>query len=396
MTKPIRTPASRGGPTGVPVWIPEASNVKILSPVLAFFRREPVLVLAALAAAASCFFVPPDAEYLGYIDFRTLALLYCLMTVVAGLRGAGLFARLAHVLCRRAGSVRAMGTLLVLMSFVSSMLITNDVALLTFVPFAVVVLGLAGQQRELILIVVLQTVAANLGSILTPVGNPQNLYLYSCYGLGFGEFLGMTFPVWALSLVLILAACLLLPREKLDAFLGEEPGVDRRRVWLYLALFAVCLLTVLRLIGWPVMLGAVVLALLLLDRGTLLEADFLLLLTFAAFFVFAGNLARVEAVDALARRLIDGHELLAGIVTSQVISNVPAALLLSGFTENARALLLGVDLGGLGTPIASLASLISLKFYSHAEHAETGRYLLVFTAANVALLVILGAVQALL
>ncbi len=362
-----------------------------MATIRSFVRREPVLLIAALAALASCFFVPPDGSYWGYIDFRTLALLYCLMTVIAGLRGAGLFASMAHVLCVRAASVRSMGTLLVLMSFASSMLITNDVALLTFVPFTVVVLGLAGHQRELILVVVLQTVAANLGSMLTPVGNPQNLYLYSSYGLRFGAFLKVTFPIWALSLLLILAACLLLPKDGLDAFLGEEPQIDKRRLWLYAALFAVCLLVVLRVCDWPVMLAAVVLVLLVFDRGMLLKADFMLLLTFVAFFVFAGNLARVEAVDTLLRRLIAGHELLSGILTSQVISNVPAALLLSGFTDQADALILGVNIGGLGTPIASLASLISMKLYSHAEHARTGRYLAVFLIVNLVLLLILYA-----
>ena len=366
-----------------------------MATIRSFIRREPVLVIAALAAMISCFFVPPDNNYLGYIDFRTLALLYCLMTVIAGLRGAGLFAHLAHTLCEKAGSVRTMGCLLVLMSFVSSMLITNDVALLTFVPFAVVVLGMAGHRRELITVVVLQTVAANLGSMLTPVGNPQNLYLYSYYGLGFGEFLGVTFPVWALSLVMILFACLMLPKERLEAFLGEQPGIEKRSMWVYLALFAVCLLVVIRVCDWPVMLAIVIAALLIFDRGILLKADFILLLTFVAFFVFAGNLARVDAVNTLLRRLISGHEYLAGLLSSQVISNVPAALLLSGFTDNSRALLLGVNIGGLGTPIASLASLISMKLYSHSESAHTGRYLLVFTVVNIVFLLILSFVQSL-
>ena len=364
-----------------------------MAAIRSFIRREPVLVIAVLAALVSSIFVPPDRAYLGYIDFRTLALLYCLMTVIAGLRSAGVFANLAHALCVRAGTVRAMGALLVLMSFASSMLITNDVALLTFVPFAVVVLGMAGHQRELISVVVLQTVAANLGSMLTPVGNPQNLYLYSYYGLGFGEFLGVTFPLWLLSLVLILLACLLLPNRRLDAFLGEEPGIEKKRLWLYLALFAVCLLVVLRVFGWPVMLAVAVAALLIFDRGILLQADFMLLLTFVAFFVFAGSLARLDAVSTVLRRLISGHEYLAGLLSSQVISNVPAALLLSGFTDDARALIRGVNVGGLGTPIASLASLISMKFYSHSETAHTGRYLLVFSAVNVALLLILSLAQ---
>ena len=346
-----------------------------MSAIKSFIRREPVLLIASLAALVSCFFVPPDKAYGSYLDLRTLALLYCLMTVVAGLRQAGLFSRLAHRLCLRAGNLRAMGLLLVLLSFVSSMLITNDVALLTFVPFAVVVL---------------QTVAANLGSMLTPVGNPQNLYLYSRYDLSMGDFLRLTFPIWLLSLALILLGCLLLPKTRLELFLGEEPLLHKKELWLYGALFLWCLATVLRLLPWPVMLAGVLLILLILDRKTLLRADFLLLLTFVAFFVFSGNLARVPAVDSLLRRLLSGREYWTSLLASQVISNVPAALLLSGFTDKASALLLGVDVGGLGTPIASLASLIAMKLYSHSEHASTGRFLGFFTLVNVILLVLLS------
>ena len=367
-----------------------------MATIRSFVKREPVLLIAALAALVSCFLVPPDGRYIDYIDFRTLALLYCLMTVVAGLRQGGLFAHLAHVLCRRASSVRTMGVLLVLLCFFSSMIITNDVALLTFVPFAVVVLGMADRERDLIHIVVLQTVAANLGSMLTPVGNPQNLYLYSRYDLGLWDFFRITFPIWAASLALILAACLLLDKSRLSVFLGEKPGMEVRDLTFYGALFIVCLLVVARVVSWPAMLAVVVSAVLVRDRKMLLKADFMLLLTFVAFFFFAGNLARVEAVDALLRRLLAGREYLTALLTSQVISNVPAALLLSDFTDQSRALLLGVNIGGLGTPIASLASLISMKLYAHSDHARTGRYLLEFTVVNLVLLAALSLLQALL
>ena len=358
--------------------------------VLRFCRREPVLLISALAAAASCFFVPPDGAYIDYIDFRTLALLYCLMLVVAGLRNAGVFERLAHAVCARARSTRSMALLLILLSFFSSMLITNDVALLTFVPFAVVLLGMTGRRQDLILVVVGQTVAANLGSMLTPVGNPQNLYLYSYYHFRAGEFFGITAPVWGLSLLLTVALGLLLPRAGLNPFLGETPEMDRKRLWAYLGLFSLCLLTVFRLFPWPAMLLAVIAAVFVLDRKLLKSADYMLLLTFAAFFIFAGNLARLEAVDLLLRRLLAGREYLTALLTSQVISNVPAALLLSGFTDSGRELLLGVDVGGLGTPIASLASLISLKLYSRSQDAHTGKYLLIFILVNMALLLLLS------
>ena len=364
-----------------------------MATIRSFVRREPVLLIASLAALISCFFVSPDQTYLSYIDFRTLALLYCLMTVVAGLRQAGLFAHLAHTLCEKVDSVRAIGLLLVLLCFFSAMLITNDVALLTFVPFAVVVLGMADRKKDLIHIVVLQTVAANLGSMLTPVGNPQNLYLYSYYDLSFSDFIRATLPVWLLSLVLITGTCFLLSGAHLHIFLGEEPGMDMRSFLVYVALFVVCLLVVLRVLTWPVMLGIVVAVLLIFDRKILLKSDFMLLLTFVAFFVFSGNLARVSAVDRTLRSLLAGREYLTALLTSQVISNVPAALLLSGFTDQAHALLLGVNIGGLGTPIASLASLISMKLYSHSDHTHTGRYLLEFTVLNVALLLILSSVQ---
>ena len=208
-----------------------------MSRVRDFVKQELTLCIAFLAALVSCFFVPPDGAYWSYLDFRTLALLYCLMVVVAGLRHAGVFTVLAHRLCAKAGSVRRLGLMLVLLCFFSAMLITNDVALLTFVPFAVVVLGMAHQEKELIWVVVLQTVAANLGSVLTPVGNPQNLYLYSRYGLSMGDFLSATLPLWLLSLLAVLLLSLRLPRARVEVFLGEAPCLDKKGLGLYLALF---------------------------------------------------------------------------------------------------------------------------------------------------------------
>ena len=367
-----------------------------MNKVKSFLRREPVLVIATLAATVSCFFVPPDAAYLDYFDLRTLALLYSLMVVIAGLRKAGVFTSLANALCGRAKSTRAIGVMLVSLCFFSSMLITNDVALLTFVPFTVIVLGMAGRGQDLIRVIVLETVASNLGSMLTPVGNPQNLYLYSFYGLSPLDFLRATAPVWALSLVLVLGCCLFLPKAALTVGEVGKSKLGVPSLCTYGALFLVCLLTVLRVLPWPVMLGVLLVALLIFDRRTLLSADFMLLLTIVAFFIFAGNLARVDAVSDLLRRLLAGREYFVALASSQVISNVPAALLLSGFTENAKALLLGVNVGGLGTPIASLASLISLKLYSRTEHAKTGKFLLEFTVANLLLLAALSAAALLL
>ncbi len=364
-----------------------------MASVRTFIKREIVLTVSVLAAAVSCIFVPPDAGYLEYFDLRTLALLFCLMTVVAGLREAGVFDRLAFVLCRRAAGVRALGTLLILLSFFTSMLITNDVALLTFVPFAAVVLGLAGRREALLRVVVLQTAAANLGSMLTPVGNPQNLYLYSRYDMALPAFFRATLPLWAASLLMLLAACLLLPRRELENTAEEAPDWQPRRAAVHFVLFGLCLLTVLRVLAWYWMLAGVAAVLLVLDRRALLRADMPLLFTFAAFFVFSGNLGRIGAVDSFLRRALEGRVYLVALLTSQAVSNVPAALLLSGFTQDAEALLQGVNVGGLGTPVASLASLISMKLYFRTEDARPGRYLLEFTILNLALLLLLSLVR---
>ncbi len=356
---------------------------------LRFVKREPVLTAAALLALISCIFVPPDRLYLEYIDLRTLALLYCLMTVVAGFRQAGLFDWLAHLLCSRASDTRTLRLLLVLLCFFSSMLITNDVALLTFVPFTIIVLKVCHQEKDMILVVVLQTIAANLGSILTPVGNPQNLYLYAHYQFSFGRFLLTMLPVWLLSLGMLAACCFLSGHTALTISLGHDPTMNRRQLILWSILFMLCLLVVIRILPWPAMLAIVIAAGLLFDPKSLKRADLLLLLTFIAFFIFSGNIARIPAVNTWLRKVLQGREFAVALASSQVISNVPAALLLSGFTSQASAILMGVNIGGLGTPIASLASLISLKLYSRAEGSSSGRYLAVFTIANLAFMLFL-------
>jgi len=354
-----------------------------------FFKKEPVLCIAALAAIISCFFVPPDGEYIGYIDFKTLTLLYCLMAAVAGLTKAGVFTALAHSLCSRTHSARKLGIILVLLCFFSSMLITNDVALLTFVPFAVTVLGLAGEKRKVLAVVVMQTVAANLGSMLTPPGNPQNIHLFSYYNMSLGQFLSATAPVCLASLVILVIMLQGLKKGDVVVNFGEHPGLDKRLFAVSAALFALSLLVVLRVMAWYVLLPVFVIVMFIFDRKLLLKADFMLLLTFVCFFIFVGNMGRIEAVRSTLSSLVQGRELIVGALCSQVISNVPAAVLLSGFTENGRELLLGVNIGGLGTPVASLASLISLKLFSRVEGANTGRFMGAFLIVNFGLLAVL-------
>ena len=358
-----------------------------------WLKGEPVLAISAVLALASCLAIPPDGKYLSYVDGRVLALLYCLMAVVAGMEQAGAFRRMAAALVKRSGSGKGLCLVLVMLCFFSSMLVTNDVALITFVPFAVLVLAASGQGGLLPWVVSLQTVAANLGSMLTPVGNPQNLYLYSRYGFSAGDFFALTVPATLASLVVLVVLCLLTParRVTLTAQNEEGPMTARQRAQLILCgvLFCVCLASVFHLLPWPALLAVVIAALAVFDRKLVLGADFALLVTFVCFFVFAGNLARIPALQDFLASVMQGREMLVGAAASQVISNVPAAVLLSGFTENGAGLLMGVDLGGLGTPIASLASLISLKIYSRGPGANTGRYLAVFSVLNFGLLAVL-------
>ena len=351
--------------------------------IKAFLQKETVLCIAALCAVATMLLVPPDGEYLHYIDWRVLCLLLCLMAVVAGFKSLGAFDWLTYQLLRRIKSGRVLGVTLVLLPFFCSMLVTNDVALIVFVPFTLALLSGLGCERAMVPVIVLQTVAANLGSMATPVGNPQNLYLYAAYSLSAGEFFSVVLPLTALSLVALTVASIpVLPRALPEQRLREERISSAGKLGLYAALFVLCLLTVFRVVPYPVTTAVVVAALFLADRKLLKEIDFMLLLTFVCFFVVSENLGRVEAVRAFLQSLLSGSTLLTAVGASQVISNVPAAVLLSAFTEDWRALLAGVNIGGLGTPIASLASLITLKLYMRWPGARVGRFMVVFTVAN--------------
>lgn len=366
--------------------------------ILAFFKKETVLCVALILAAFSMFIVPPDRDYLGYIDFRTLAILFCLMCVMAGLQKIGVFNRIAKKLLNRAKSGSGLILTLVLLCFFFSMLITNDVALITFVPFTFIVLGMLGgefKERLLLPVVVLQTIAANLGSMLTPIGNPQNLYLYGRAGLSVGGFLLLMLPYTALSLALLVVFCLAQGRacprfSRLEDEPSQENSPDGKkavyRLWLYLALFLLCLFAVGHILPWQAVFFAVLVIIFAADRHILLKVDYSLLFTFVGFFVFIGNVGRIPAFRTFLQSIIVGREVYTAIIASQVISNVPAALLLSGFTENTAGLIVGTNLGGLGTLIASMASLISYKSVAKEAAERKGRYIALFTVANIGFL----------
>lgn len=361
----------------------------ILESFLTKIKKEPVLTVSAVCMLLSMLFVPPSPAYISYIDFRVLALMFCLMSVVAGLQHHGLFTWLAGRVLTGSMQRRTLFLLLILLSFFSSMLVTNDVALITFVPFAVLILSLAGEQKFMIFVIVMQTVAANLGSMATPVGNPQNLYLYSTFQLSAGEFFGAVLPYVILSLPLLAVSVLFCPRSELSVTLPDEDNsYNRRSIMVYLALFLLCLLSVFHVLHYGILLAIICIALLIMDRSLFRTMDYGLLLTFVCFFVFAGNIGAIDSIRIFLQGLLAGQPLVSSALASQVISNVPAAVLLSGFTENWKALLLGTDIGGLGTPIASLASLISFRLYMKTEGANGGKYLGFFTLVNVAAFVL--------
>ena len=363
--------------------------------MLNWLKREKVLAIALVLGAASMLLTPPDAGYLDYVDVRVLALLFCLMLLVKGFQSIGLFDWLTGRMFGRVAHLRRLCQMLVLLCFFSSMLITNDVALITFVPFAIMALRLCGQQRQTIRVVVLQTIAANLGSMATPIGNPQNLYLFSVSGMSVGAFFRAMLPLTLLSLGLILLVTLTFPREPVRmAIPDSQTAMPRRELIVYSVLFALNLLVVLRVLPWGAALVITVAGVLALKQARLLkQVDYALLLTFVGFFVFVGNLGRVESISIWLQTALEGRETLLAALMSQALSNVPASLLLSGFTQDYTALLAGVNIGGLGTLIASMASLISYKLYAAEPGAQKGRYFLVFTAYNFIGLAILLAFQ---
>ena len=368
-----------------------------------FIKKETVLTAAILLAVLSAVIVPPDKEYWGYIDFRTLSILFCLMTVMGGLQRLGVFRKIAEILLQHTGNTIQLVEVLVLLCFFFSMVITNDVSLITFVPFTFIVLRLSGEEamkKLAVPVVALQTIAANLGSMLTPIGNPQNLYLYGKAQMSAAAFIGLMLPYTLLSLLLlIVCAWIAAKRSKItllgtgEALRGKEEGQEKKQkkylLGIYLILFMFCLMTVAHVMPYPVTLLLVIVAVLIWDRFTFTKVDYSLLLTFVGFFVFIGNMGRIPAFHDFLQEIIGGREVITAVIASQIISNVPAALLLSGFTENITALIIGTNLGGLGTLIASMASLISYKQVAQEIPEEKGYYFGWFTVANIAFLLLL-------
>ena len=444
--------------------------------------------MATVLAIISCFFVTPGREYLSYINWRTLILLFCLMAVVAGFAKAGVFRYISRKLSQRMKDTRRLSVGFMLLCFLLSMFVTNDVALVTVVPLTLLTM-MGCSEKAKIQTLVQETIAANLGSMLTPFGNPQNLYLTSYYGIGMGEFLRLMLPYTGVALVILLLQTLISPKEGLGGKASEagipeerakeaetpegeareaaipergareaeipegrakgagtperearEAGIPEGRVkeaaipegknreaaslyesgenltgkdemyeealrekllrskgrlvsiLLYGILFIVSMFSVARILDYRILFGIILITILVYDRSVLRNVNYTLLLTFVSFFVLIGNLGAMTQIQAALTQMIEGRELLTAILSSQIISNVPAAVLLSGFTDQGKALIVGTDLGGLGTLIASMASIITFQLYSLESGAKKGKYLLTFTLWNVIDLVILGTV----
>ncbi|MBO5796762.1 MAG: citrate transporter [Clostridia bacterium] len=360
--------------------------------VATFVKKNVVMLIALGAALITMLFVPPDVEYLGYFDFKTLTCLFCVLAVVCALRGIQFFYMLAQKIVACFKTTRMCILALVYITFIGSMLIANDMALLTFLPLGYLVLSSTHKERHMAFTFIMQNIAANLGGMLTPFGNPQNLYLYTKFQIDNGEFIRIMAPPFLVSVVLITVCCLFIPSEPLKME-GAPLHLDPKRTVLYLLLFALSIAIVFR--GIPYYIGLLVIPTVLFfaDRHALREVDYPLLLTFVFFFIFSGNMARIPAVQELFSTLLQKNTLLVSVLSCQVISNVPSAILLSQFTNDYTALLVGVNIGGVGTLIASLASLITFREYGKHAPGQTGRYVALFSAFNFTFLLLLTGME---
>ena len=357
--------------------------------LLKFAKANAVCIIAGIAALITSFIIPPDEKYIDYFDFKTLACLFSVLAVVCALRNIRFFYTLAKAIVRRFKNAKICILALVYITFIGSMLIANDMALLTFLPLGYFVLHTTGKEKYMAFTFIMQNIAANLGGMLTPFGNPQNLYLYSKFNIPDLEFVKIMLPPFIVAISLITLCCLIFVRSEPLIIEERAAALPLPRVIIYLILFSISILIVFDIIPYLYGLLIILVSLLILDRLALLSVDYGLLLTFTFFFIFSGNMARIEVVGLFFSKLLEINTLIVSAACCQVISNVPTAVLLSQFTENYRALLLGVNIGGVGTLISSLASLITFREYSKQDPEHTLRYVLKFSLFNFAFLILL-------
>lgn len=365
----------------------------VISNARGFAKKNAVMLIAFAAALITSLFVPVDKEYIGYFDFKTLSCLFCVLAVVCALKDINFFFVIARKIVHFFKTARMSILALVYITFIGSMLIANDMALLTFLPLGFLVPSSTGKQKYMAFTFIMQNIAANLGGMLTPFGNPQNLYLYTKFNIPNGEFMGIMAPPFILSVVLITLCCIIFVKNEPLIISDEKIELDGKRTALYLALFALAIAIVFR--GIPYWIGLIIIPAVLFfaDRHALESVDYPLLFTFVFFFIFAGNMARMDAVRNFFSALLSKNTLLFSALSCQCISNVPSAILLSQFTGNYAELLIGVNVGGVGTLIASLASLITFREYVKHDPKSTRRYIAEFSAFNFGFLIILIAFE---
>lgn len=361
--------------------------------IISFAKKNAVMLIAFIAAVITCFIVPIDKEYIGYFDFKTLTCLFCVLAVVCALKNINFFYVLARKVVQLFKNARMCVLALVYITFIGSMLIANDMALLTFLPLGFFVLTSTNKQKYMAFTFIMQNISANLGGMLTPFGNPQNLYLYTKFEIENGEFIQIMLLPFCLSIILITLCCFIFVKAEPMEISDEKINLDPKRTVLYLILFALSIAIVFRGIHYLVGLIIIPLVLIFVDRKALRIVDYGLLFTFVFFFIFAGNMARIDVIRDFFSVMLDKNTLLVSVISCQCISNVPSAILLSQFTENYRDLLVGVNIGGVGTLISSLASLITFREYSKNNPKKVTGYVLLFSAFNFAFLIILTAVM---
>ena len=343
-----------------------------------FIKKNTVFCIALVLAIITCFIVRPDSEYIDYFDFRTLTCLFCTLATVCALKNISFFRIIAEKVVCIFKKTRYAVIALVYITFIGSMLIANDMALLTFLPLGYYVLESTGNKKYMSFTFIMQNVAANLGGMLTPFGNPQNLYLYSYFNINTAEFIRIMLLPFIVSIILITLCCFRIPKDTLELKVRTDKRLCCWRTVIYLVLFALSILIVFRTIDYRIGLAVIPISLLILDKNALRKVDYALLFTFCAFFVFAGNMSRITIVkDVL------------GTLSCQFISNVPSAILLSKFTENYQQLLVAVNIGGTGTLIASLASLITFREFCNNEPGMKKQYVKEFSIYNFCILAIL-------
>ncbi len=367
----------------------------ILHRIAEFIKKNTVLTIALLLAAITSIIVPPDAEYISYFDFRTLSCLFCTLAVICALKNIRFFTLIARRLISLTGNMRTAILALVYITFIGSMLIANDMALLTFLPLGYILLTTAGKQQYMAFTFIMQNIAANLGGMLTPFGNPQNLYLYSKFNIPTLEFMGIMLLPFCAAMTLITVCCLFVKKDPIALDSQSEITLPKGKTLLYLLLFAYSIVIVFRMVPYWTGLIIIPAVLLIMDRDALKKVDYPLLLTFVCFFIFAGNMARMEAVSRLMSGLLEQNTLLVSALSCQFISNVPSAILLSQFTGNYAELLVGVNIGGAGTLIASLASLITFREYTTHQPEKTASYIAKFSVFNFGFLIILAVISVL-